>query len=232
MYAHAKLDLIPPASAADQSPQTTRRLTSRTLRGPQDTPAPWGGESRGPQCSLAHRGVRSIHVRLKPLASVCKQTPQPRSDRYILASPPCAAFPSTNHDLRVSGSGDEPESRRAVSARCRDTNHAFLPGTLCRVETYLSHRKQKIADASTRNVPAHTLARDLGWRVGVTAQKSSCARKLTVCYSVGVPPRGTRATAPARPSQQWRPSPAHFLRSAIASREAIGTNTGRHSCAL
>jgi len=35
------------------------------------------------------------------------------------------------------------------------TNHAFLPGTVNRVETHLSHRKQTIGHTSTRNVPVH-----------------------------------------------------------------------------
>jgi hypothetical protein len=39
------------------------------------------------------------------------------------------------------------------------TNHGVLPGAVTRVEPLLSHRKQKTAHASTRNVPAHEFLR-------------------------------------------------------------------------
>ncbi len=94
------------------------------------------------------------------------------------------------------------------------TSHSalpLLPGTVTRVEMHLTHRKQTTAHALTRNVPAHASARISGWQLGVTRRKSSCARRRAVCYSEGVPPSGLRATAPARPSKQRRPSPAYFL---------------------
>ena len=220
MYAHEKLEPRPPAGAADRLPRTTSPLRqSQDLGRAPGRPICATAE---PPAGLSHRAVRSIHVRPKPLASYCKQTPQPRSDRYTFASTPRSVFLCPDHNSAV-------------------TNHAFLPRTLYRVETHLSHRKQTSDHASTRNVPAHISTRFPRWRVGVIQQKSSCARKLPVCYSVDVPPRGTRATAPARPSQQWRPSPAHFLRSAgtscqrpLPGRIARGHRdaTGRHTCAL
>jgi len=86
-----------------------------------------------------------------------------------------------------------------------------LPETVNRVETHPTHRKQTMAHASTRDVPAHNFSCNSGWQVGVTRRKCSCAARLAVCYSEGVPPSGKRASAPALPSQQWRPSPAHFI---------------------
>jgi len=127
------------------------------------------------------------------------------------------------------------------SAHISRALRAFLPGTVTRVETRLTRTKQTIDHTSTRNVPAHTSARISSWQLEEARRKSSCARNLPLCYSVDVPPRGTRATAPARPSQQWRPSPAHFFRSAgtscqrpLPGRIARGRRgaTGRHTCAL
>jgi hypothetical protein len=57
----------------------------------------------------------------------------------------------TIHESRVPGSGDEPGSRRAVLARCRDTSRAVLPETLNRVESLVSHRKHTLGCASTRD---------------------------------------------------------------------------------
>jgi hypothetical protein len=47
---------------------------------------------------------------------------------------------------------------RAKSSVLLSGRWAFLPETVTRVETSLSHRKQRVGYASTRNVPAHGFA--------------------------------------------------------------------------
>jgi len=57
----------------------------------------------------------------------------------------------------------------------------FLPGTVTRVETHLSHRKQTPGHASTRNVPAHAIFRlafSSALRLSLAAPGSSAAVEL------------------------------------------------------
>jgi hypothetical protein len=77
-----------------------------------------------------------------------------------------------------------------------------LPGTVIRVETHVTRRKQTTGYPSTRNLACINAPHNPHWQLSVTRRKSSCAWRPALCYSVGVPPSGTCATAPARPSNR------------------------------
>jgi hypothetical protein len=164
-----------------------------------------------------------------PNAGFAPSSARPRSDRHvcdIIRSLPLPGFcarpsgfqpPATS--LRFGPRTGIPS--RGSRALLRHSSLRFLPGTVIRVEAHLTHRKQTTAHALTRNVPAHVLLRIPSWQLGVTRRKSSCASRRAVCYSVGVPPTGSRcyfalgcpgwvqrdSARAARESFAWRPLP-------------------------
>ncbi len=90
-------------------------------------------------------------------------------------------LPFTNHDSRI-------------------TNHIFLPGTVNRVETVASHRKQRIGYTLTWNVPVHRIARlfsefraprgshRLSWR-GAYRRVGQRNRSVLLCWRFSAPHR-------------------------------------------
>jgi hypothetical protein len=167
-------------------------------------PLLWYG--RCGMCADAKLESKALHAAARsskpPLWKLAVPGPLPRRARHAFDIAPHQPLPGSLEHLVVC----QPLVTRLSSL-------PLLPETVTRVETHLSHRKQTTAHVSTRDVPAHRFSCISGWRVGVTRRKCSCARRRAVCYSEGVPPSGKRASAPALPSQQWRPSPAHFIRS-------------------
>jgi hypothetical protein len=97
---------------------------------------------------------RSIHTRVERRVSDCKRSSQALADRYTYVAP-VDSMPLTTFHLQLA-------------------NHAALPGTVNRVETHVSHRKQTIAHASTRNVPAHAK-----FRKNLASEKLKCSAGLS-----------------------------------------------------
>jgi len=77
-------------------------------------------------------------------------------------------------------------ARRPTRSRLITRHLPFVPGTVTRVETHLSHRKQTTAHASTRNVPAHRNALHFGLRA---PRPSHGSPSRSVHHDVGQPGR-------------------------------------------
>jgi hypothetical protein len=102
-------------------------------------------------------GALRLHLSRKLVSSATNQRAAARFLSRWFTRAKFSALPSSLLPLNP-GSDYEPGSRRAVSARCRDTSHwCLLPETVIRVETHLSDRKKRyhpsLPGTSRRIVP-------------------------------------------------------------------------------
>lgn len=156
--------------------------------------------------SVSHRNGRPVQPNSRLLIRGERAISSFRTRRDSKIASFSYTTPGRNHALRHSRSFTcaPPSLLPLTSHHPLITDHYPRGGTVNRPCTRLNHTKQTPGRAEGRHFPRLRCWRPtLIVRVGnlTKSREYSCPRFRTLCYSDAVPPKGTRALAPAPPSQ-------------------------------